>query len=190
MDTARPSDEGIVSPEGLTPVISVGGGSGERELFWDASCELREVPSDSLLFLKCGHRASPQITISVWGNERRLKLFEGSIEEIGGEKVVESDCPVCAFNRLKQHSIRCCLCGYGIVPGDGVVLYHRSSRSINQAAATFAGDSAIGCMLWDCCPSGAFFAGHWSETGFKPAFSGRTMAGEAIASRSAVIANP
>jgi hypothetical protein len=81
---------------------------------------------------------------------------------------------------MKKSAIRCCLCGYGIVEGDGVALYHKNSSGINKEVATFVGDSVVGCLLWDCCPSGGFYAGNWTLDGFKPRFGGRTAAEESF----------
>ncbi len=94
------------------------------------------------------------------------------------------------LEEMKQSAIRCCLCGYGILPGDEVALYHKKSKGIKKDIATFIEDGAVGCLLWDCCLSGAFFAGHWTSQGFRPAFSeGRTAGEEAVSRESPMIIN-
>jgi hypothetical protein len=56
------------------------------------------------------------------------------------------------------------------MPGDGVALYGKGSTGIHESATILDdGVSAVGCLRWDCCPSGGFFAGSWTEEGFKPA---------------------
>lgn len=82
-------------------------------------------------------------------------------------------CPVCLMNYIRRYVTRCSLCGLPIFPGDSVALYHESSRELrHKAVAARVGESRVGCLRWDCCPSGGFFAGYWTEDGFRSAFVG------------------
>lgn len=122
---------------------------------------------------ECGHDGASSFNLHIYG------------EEMAG---VEQDksCPDCALVSVQKHFIRCALCGLYIGPGDGVVLY-AGSRSIKKETATKVEMGYLGCLRWDCCPSGGFFAGHWTKTGFKSAFIGGTAAGEAMRTGKAVI---
>ncbi|MEK7181089.1 MAG: hypothetical protein AAB738_02005 [Patescibacteria group bacterium] len=71
---------------------------------------------------------------------------------------------------------RCARCGLVILPGMAVALYGQESEGLRLDIATNIDGAIIGCMRWDCCPSGGFLAGHWSEQGFQPLFQGQTGA--------------
>ena len=103
-------------------------------------------------FKHCKHR-SREAKISVYGEE---------IQTTG------IDCPDCLIGTFEESVIRCCLCGLPIVPGQPVALYWEGPQ-INKKIATKLKDGhSLGCLRWDCCPSGGFFAGHWNEKGFLP----------------------
>lgn len=109
---------------------------------------------------ECGHDGPQWYQLNMFG------LVSDKIDD-------GKHCPDCLINQLRQHVIRCSLCGLPIFPGNGVALYHESSEGLkHKDVSVRVGESYIGCLRWDCCPSGGFFAGHWSEDGFKPAFQG------------------
>ncbi len=117
---------------------------------------------------ECGHRGARWFVIDTYGL-RTKKIHRKDL------------CPECTLALFKKHIIRCALCGLRIAPGEGVALYSARSQDIKRDIATLVGeDSVIGCLRWDCCSSGGFFAGNWSEDGFIPRFGGRTAAGEAM----------
>jgi hypothetical protein len=107
---------------------------------------------------RCGHVARRAFTVTIFGRRRRGTIHQKEL------------CPECLIEDLKKQAIRCVRCGSTIMPGDPVSLYHHSSPGLHVEVATKVDDQTIGCLGWDCCPSGAFFAGHWTEDGFKGAF--------------------
>ncbi|PJE51318.1 MAG: hypothetical protein COV29_01015 [Candidatus Yanofskybacteria bacterium CG10_big_fil_rev_8_21_14_0_10_36_16] len=171
--------EGIVSPEGMGVLASVGGNKLERPNFFkNNTVTFKETSNKSVTFSECGHQCSLGFEVSIWGNIHGFKFKDERIKKMNGIETAESICPKCYFEKLKQAAIRCCLCGYGILPGDGVALYHKSSKGVNKGVSTFVDDSAVGCLLWDCCPSGGFYAGYWTFEGFKSAFGDNSTGAE------------
>ena len=133
--------------------------------FWGRGEPKLSHADGDTIFKECGHAGSLQAKIEIWG------------KELG--PAPDRLCPVCLFVFLKSHTIRCAMCGCGIIPGEAVALYHKSSGGLHLDKATFVRESVIGCLLWDCAPTGAAFAGHWTENGFKSAFaSGGTILSE------------
>lgn len=114
----------------------------------------------------CGHRGPKMFKLDVYGSH--TKPFEQ-----------KDECPDCVLARYRKHVIKCALCGLHIVPGEGVALYS-PGPDMHQEYATRVGDSVIGCLRWDCCPSAGFFAGNWSEVGFKSRFGGEVTAAESL----------
>lgn len=108
----------------------------------------------------CGHKGPPIFGLIIYG------------EVIKTTEKQEDYCPDCALRVLKNKTIFCCLCGLPIQPvGHPVALYDSESADVVKSKATFLDErTVIGCMRWNCCPTGGFFAGHWTEDGFKPAF--------------------
>ncbi len=130
----------------------------------------------------CGHKAP-----------RRFKIdFYGEVREPAKEVLKRRErCGPCAAAWLKDISIRCALCGCAILPGEGVAAY-ADDPSYKEAWKTRIGsdkDGVLGCMGWDCCPSGGFFAGHWTLDGFRPAYAHGSAMSEAIATGKPVIGN-
>lgn len=126
----------------------------------------------------CGHTGPFTFSLSIYGTE--FGPFVGSEE-----------CADCVLEEAKEIAIRCALCGDAIVPGDPVALYYQGSPGLRLDIATKVDESAVGCLQMDCCPSGGFFAGHWTEQGFVPAFeSGRNMVEESFATGEVIISNP
>ena len=182
--------EGLVSSEGLGVSVSVGGRKSERPNFFDnETLSFEEVPEHSLMFKECGHEGAQEFKFNIWGNARGKKLKDKCIKQENGVATTDGICPKCYFEKIKKATIRCCLCGNAILPGDGIALYHKSSENIRADTATFVGDSAVGCLLWDCCPSGGFFAGHWTFEGFESAFDVQSAAGKAFSTGQPVITN-
>lgn len=154
----------------------------ERKTYFDKTEESVRFDESGkqVFFKKCGHTHSEKFTLTFWDLEidglnpelMKKKLFSG-------KKVFDGSCPQCMLAMLKKHAIRCCLCGGAITPGDGVASYHKDNP-INHEAATFVGDYALGCLRMGCCPSGAFFSGHWTEEGFKPLFPEGLTAGQMV----------
>lgn len=175
--------EKVLSPGGLSPVISVTvGGVPEKPKDVDRSLIKVKALSKKTTKFKCGHSGPQKAQFILYGESF---LFGGK------EKVTDSSkCPDCLLKELKETSIQCCLCGAPIPPGRPVALYHKSSEGIKEWA-TYVNNSAMGCLRWNCAPSGGFFAGHWTKDGFKPAFEkGSTVADQAFQQKSIKIANP
>lgn len=176
VDTLAETEE-LMTPGGMSSVASAGGSTSEKPNFFnDETVSMQEISDSPLLFKACGHYGAQRFAFAIWGNKQTLELKDELITQENGTATAKGECPKCFFENAKQFSIRCCLCGYAILPGDGVALYYKSSKGINRETATFINDNAVGCLLWDCCPSGGFFAGHWTFGGFQSAFDGKTAA--------------
>ncbi len=131
--------------------------------------------ADELRMYPCGHEGPASFQLSLYG-------------ELWKEMHEEKECPTCWIQRIKKHVIRCALCGLPIFPGEGVAVYHKSSEGLRLKIATYVGkETVLGCMRWDCCPSGGFFGGRWTEQGFKSLFEGRTAAEQAYVKDTMVI---
>jgi hypothetical protein len=145
------------TPKGLTMTISSVGNEGparDEPLSHEEAGYNLTGPSN-ITFLGCGH-VSQLGVLNFYGRVLRLNLPEGHFQELKGE------CLPCSFNRFKEHVIRCCLCGTGIVPGDPVALYHKDNEGIRKDA-TVVNDSIVGCMAWSCCPTPRPVWGHSSN---------------------------
>jgi len=115
---------------------------------------------------KCGHRGSRWFVLSTYG----LKT-----SKIRRKKA----CPECFLERARQEIIRCALCGYPIAPGHPVALYGITSEGV-RPDATVVRDAVVGCLSMSCCPSGGFFAGHWTGIGVQSPWDGGTIAEAAM----------
>ncbi len=127
-----------------------------------------ESSSETKAF-SCGHIGPKWFVLDTYGI--RTKRFEDS-----------KRCPRCHLERLRTFTIRCAACGHIILPGDGVALYDTELNKMKYASVAHRIDerTVLGCMRWDCCESGAFFGGNWSEQGFVPQFNGSNVAQEAF----------
>ena len=112
---------------------------------------------------QCGHRGSQSYAISIYG-------------ELSKEVSDGQHCPECFIAWLNSFVIRCASCRLPIYPGEGVALYHKSNSGLHKDIGYAVGENYLGCMRWDCCPSGAFYGGNWDGSGFSPAFGGSVMA--------------
>lgn len=101
----------------------------------------------------CGHISVKKFMVRIWGATV--------------SPVTDTFCADCALSEIQKVAIRCCLCGLPILPTDGVALYDRESVVGKDYEFVTIDESAIGCMRWDCCPSGGFCAGYWTSEGFK-----------------------
>lgn len=105
----------------------------------------------------CGHRDSRRFRVSVFGKETKV------IKQ-------NATCPACFIEETKKHTIFCALCGLPIMPGDPVALYDDDNDNIRDEA-THLGNSVLGCLRWNCCPTAGFLAGCWTKEGFESAFN-------------------
>jgi len=154
----RPSRAGLKSPGGMTVVASCGG---EHEELPEPTDELRVEPlSDELVTYKCGHRGADRYLLNAFGEE----LMPGEESLAAREK-----CPECLTADARANIIRCALCGHHIMPGEPVALYV-DDGGFNPKWMTKLGRDVVGCLRWDCCPSGGFFSGHWDGEKVLPAF--------------------
>lgn len=134
---------------------------------------------------ECGHRHPERFALNLYGEK-----IEMTDEGYSARKF----CANCHLAELKKLIIRCAKCGFHIMPGDGVALYCYDKKLFKKSERiTFVGEGdekgVIGCMRWDCCPSGGFFAGHWTGDHFQSAFAGGSAAGEALRTGQVVIGN-
>lgn len=91
------------------------------------------------------------------------------------------DCMLCEGKEALPHAIICASCGSPIFRGDPVSLYTNSASDnpfARYATKTSDGQATVNCMGWDCCPSGAFFAGHWNGDGILSPFATGSAVGD------------
>lgn len=106
----------------------------------------------------CGHTGPRAYKIRIWGTE--LKPNPQNSEKL---------CPDCDLEKLQEVAIRCCFCGFPILPGRAVALYNAGSIAEKDYPITVLdGTYAVGCMRMDCCPSGGFFSGYWNGRDIDP----------------------
>ena len=146
--------EGPISPDGMRVFASSSEPDREKLPPSDDKCEII-YRSWWCRTYHCGHRDARVFRIRAFGVETK--------------KIRQKErCAECFLQHVREKVIRCALCGLPIFPGDPVALYHRKSEGLQFEVASFTEkDAAIGCLRWDCCPCGGFFAGHWTENGFR-----------------------
>lgn len=119
---------------------------------------------------KCGHTAPMAVEIHCYGLQVTLTEEAAKARE---------KCGTCCVKDMKKYVIRCGLCGLPIMPGDGVALYSDNRKTFkDRTRVTLSGGSVVGCLAMNCCPSGGFYAGHWTGTKVKSAFEGGLSAAE------------
>lgn len=129
---------------------------------------------------ECGHQDTIEFQVDLYGKSACRKRKE----------MDPKWCADCLLAEVKKISIRCGLCGYVIMPGDEVALYVDDKKLFPHAAwKTLVEDQVVGCLRWDCCPSGGFLSGRWTPHGYKPLFKHGSMVGEAFATGKPVIHN-
>jgi len=172
------SDCALKTTGGMVVTAQVNGPKGMPEPKGDT---IEAVPdSDERIAYDCGHRGPIKFHFDIFGeaietDERRLR------EE-------HACCPDCIVAEMRLDIIRCALCGHFISPGMPVAAYGEGSDIRVEWATRIPDGGYIGCMRWDCCPSGGFFAGHWlGRGGFRPAFEHGCAAAEAMATGEMVV---
>lgn len=102
-------------------------------------------------------------------------------------------CPDCAREYISEHAIRCASCGLPILPGQPIVLYSIEDKHHPWTCyvSREGKKSVIGCLGWYCCKSGGFFAGYWTNKGFRPEYShGGTAFDECFQTGDTIYVNP
>ncbi len=119
--------------------------------------------SDQVVRYGCGHDGPADYIGVFFGQEMRP-----SAEALKSRK----KCPACVIEPLREATIHCALCGLAILPGEPVALYAGPKSAFRKEPGWVVkhDGQAIGCLRWDCCPSGGFFAGHWDGRQVIPAF--------------------
>lgn len=143
------------SPVGMAVIASVGGPD-PADAPRASHDEIRAIPaSDRQHQFECGH---------VGPKRYDLDLF-GQVMKNSGE--TPRKCGKCLEDHLRRDVARCAVCGLVIFPGEGVAVYAPDS-DFPSAWVTEVDGGVIGCLRMSCCPSGGFFAGHWTTEGFLP----------------------
>jgi hypothetical protein len=138
--------------------------------------------SDEIVRFACGHDGPAEFSVSFWGERKSPR------PEILARR---EECGECMIAGFRPDLIRCALCGFAIGPGDGVALYTDDGH-FREGWKTVVEErghkSVIGCMRWDCCPSGAFFVGNWDGGKIVYRFpDGVSAAGQALRIRKPVV---
>lgn len=168
------------SPEGMQVVASTREEPPPRPEPTDALASVEETGRK--VRFACGHRASKKFKID----------FFGEVRAASDELLKKRErCGPCEAQRLAKIVARCALCGRAILPGEGVAAYADDPEYKETWKTRIGSDTqgVLGCLSMDCCPSGGFFAGHWTEEGFRPAHAHGTAMAEAMATGKIVISN-
>ncbi len=153
----------VVGPAGERVIVSVGPERGSLPAPHDTVSLVQQ--SAETVLCECGHHGPASYSIDAYGT-----VFSGIDHHRW--------CPECLIFMFHQHATRCALCGHVICPGDGVALYGDDSTLPYKHVSTKVDNSFVGCMRRDCCPAGGFFAGHWTDHGFRSAFKEYVADGE------------
>jgi len=132
---------------------------------------------------ECGHYGPARFCHDLYGDkiEPKEEVFKAYKKHL---------CGACMQKMLEDAAIRCCACGFVILPGDPVAVY-MNSREMNAAWKTHPEDDqkrVIGCLRWNCACTGAAFCGHWTGAEIKYAFPhGGSAMEEAFTTGKAVV---
>lgn len=98
----------------------------------------------------CGHRGPRAFKVNVFGAvSRRIRQ--------------RARCPDCFLEHEAKRTAKCACCGLPIMHGDPVALYVPVPAMKYLAGASQVDGAVVGCLRWDCAPTGGFFAGHWID---------------------------
>lgn len=144
--------------------------------------DFRAVPtSKKMVPYQCGHKYAKTFAMDFFGEEYGLN------KEIAKKR---EKCGDCRAAEARKVAIRCGLCGFSIMPGESVALYAKENADFHEGTQIIDDKHVIGCMRWNCCPSGAFLAGRWSDKGFVPLFpESGIAAAEALRTGQTIIVN-
>ncbi|HRY62448.1 MAG TPA: hypothetical protein P5056_01615 [Candidatus Paceibacterota bacterium] len=136
--------------------------------YFDVPMRYKPLTKATVKFTKCGHMGPEKAELNFHG---RITQFDvGETNNVNGQKTVDDcECPRCYFNNTKRQVIRCCLCGIGIEPGNGVILVDgRLHERFRKEFATMIGDKSISCLRFACCPGAESHPlGYWTGEGFE-----------------------
>ncbi len=164
----RPKTKKLRSPGGGAVIATTDESPG---MMPEPTDDLRVEPtSDEMVAYECGHRGAKTFTLNAFGDK-----FPAPDTMLAERK----RCPDCETADVRAVIIRCAVCGHGIFPGEPVALYSDDAR-FNEKWKTKIDQGVIGCMRMNCCPSGGFFAGHWSGKEFVPAFGDTRSVAEEV----------
>ncbi len=156
----------LIKLEDAPPLIERVPGMPVCDLLAVVLCRGEQVP------YKCGHTYEEEFFFCLYG-----VMFKVASKEAEDR----AHCGDCFVKIVAETTVRCARCGHVIDVGEGVAAYAYPSESFKpedeQPWYKFiqhddGQKSVIGCIRQACCPSGAFFAGTWTEHGFEPAFPG------------------
>jgi hypothetical protein len=101
----------------------------------------------------CGHTGPRHFVLRIWGREIGV-----------APKAAGKHCPDCSLKELQSQSFRCCLCSLAVIPGNPVAVYDAGSIQPKGFEFKVIEGYALGCMDWNCCPTGGFYGGNWTGT--------------------------
>ena len=130
-----------------------------------------EVKSDRILrFTRCSHLGPQTYVIYLWEGDEYIEFDIKKDLREGTDGILEKDalCATCILKDISSKSIRCCVCGKHISPGDSVALYIFDRKFKKERTTIFEGQ-AIGCLRSSCVA--ADYCGSWTGTTIKLAFN-------------------
>jgi len=126
------------------------------------SCDVIAL-SDKQAQFACGHTGPKEFAHQFWGERRDVK------PEIIAAK---EKCGKCWLDEMRKCIIRCGQCGLPIYPGDGVVRYPDTDRTLPSISVHIVDGTRLGCLRVGCCDSALQLSGEWDGEKFKPVFGG------------------
>ncbi len=139
------------------------------------------------LMAGCGHRVWRRATLMVGEQVVReilpaLLMWPGYLPAWLQRFVAQKQCFLCEFEQNLKDSIVCAYCDELIFPGEPVSIHSPVGVLPEgfKARATETQGGFIGCMGMECCPTAAFFAGHWMSDGVHTPFRSGSVAAQAF----------
>ncbi len=127
-------------------------------------CKVEPVGEETAAY-KCGHEGPTAAVFNLYGQTYGCN----PAALVGREK-----CPACLNAEGLKGVIRCCCCGFAILPGSGVVRYADPS-SYRKEWTTIDGGAAVGCMRQNCCENPFGVSGTWNGKEVESVFGGMVI---------------
>lgn len=128
------------------------------------TCLVEPAGNEMIAAFKCGHSGPKEFIHDLWGEKYQIKAeIVATLEK----------CGQCLLDEALKSSIRCCKCGFAILPGSWVVRY--ADIFLFKKEWTTDQGGAIACMRTNCCQNPFAVSGNWDGERFKSVFGGMVI---------------